>query len=163
MKILKRKPSKICHCCGQPFCKKRWDSKTHWENRLYCSNRCNRIKIPLHIYTEERLKHLLSKTVVTKSGCIEWQGGLASYRYAQITILGVPKYLHRFVWETLKGPIPEGFNVLHKCDNTKCCNIQHLFLGTQLDNIKDRDQKKHQANAKSCHNGLILYKELKIC
>jgi hypothetical protein len=47
-------------------------------------------------------------------------------------------------WELANGPIPKGMDVLHKCDNRIC--VRHLFLGTQLDNMQDRDRKGRQAS-----------------
>lgn len=47
---------------------------------------------------------------------------------------------HRFAWELAHGPIPDGLDVLHHCDNPPCCNSEsdkHLFLGTNADNIAD--------------------------
>jgi hypothetical protein len=53
------------------------------------------------------------------------------------------RYLaHRAAWSQANGPIPPGKFVLHKCDNPKCCNPNHLFLGTQSDNAKDMWAKK---------------------
>jgi len=52
---------------------------------------------------------------------------------------------HRYVWNCFFGAIPEGMNVLHKCDNPPCCNPNHLKLGTQAENLKDRDNKNRQA------------------
>ena len=48
---------------------------------------------------------------------------------------------HRVAWEMENGPIPGGLCVLHKCDNPACVNVSHLFLGTRLDNNKDRHRK----------------------
>lgn len=48
---------------------------------------------------------------------------------------------HRFSWELQCGPVPDGQLVLHKCDTPACTNPQHLFLGTVLDNVRDRDLK----------------------
>ena len=48
---------------------------------------------------------------------------------------------HRVAWEFWRGEIPEGVSVLHCCDNPPCCNPRHLWLGTQADNVADRDAK----------------------
>jgi len=45
-------------------------------------------------------------------------------------------------YELMVGPIPPGLHVLHRCDNPPCVNPVHLFLGTNLDNIKDKMAKK---------------------
>lgn len=55
------------------------------------------------------------------------------------------EYSHRFAWTITNGSIPENLNVLHKCDNPPCCNPSMLFLGTQLDNMRDMDQKGRRA------------------
>jgi len=55
--------------------------------------------------------------------------------------------VHRLAWEAFNAePIPDGLLVLHKCDNPKCFNPQHLFLGTQKDNMWDcinKNRKNH--------------------
>ena len=61
---------------------------------------------------------------------------------------------HRLAWYLTHGPIPPGMWVLHRCDNKRCCNPAHLFLGTRQDNIDDAVRKQRmcwgerRANAK---------------
>lgn len=52
-----------------------------------------------------------------------------------------PSYAHRTAWEFTYGEIPEGLLVCHRCDERNCCNPAHLFLGTQLDNLRDASAK----------------------
>lgn len=52
---------------------------------------------------------------------------------------------HRVAWAVKNGPIPDGLFVCHHCDNSLCCNPAHLFLGTNQDNVDDRNRKQRQA------------------
>lgn len=52
---------------------------------------------------------------------------------------------HRFAWEITHGAVPEGLHVLHHCDRRNCCNPNHLFLGTNEVNVKDKVGKNRQA------------------
>lgn len=83
--------------------------------------------------------------------CWEWQGSLISKEGYGDLVLGnkrnKPPFFyrerpHRFSYKYFnKCEIPEGLHVCHKCDNPKCCNPLHLFLGTNLDNIADKMRK----------------------
>lgn len=48
---------------------------------------------------------------------------------------------HRYAFEVHVGPIPQGLYVCHTCDNRRCINPEHLFLGTHQDNMDDRERK----------------------
>jgi len=55
-------------------------------------------------------------------------------------------YVHRVAWELTSGPIPDGMQVLHACDNPPCFNPEHLFLGTRSDNMVDMVSKGRAVN-----------------
>lgn len=67
--------------------------------------------------------------------------------YGQIHKDGKTAYAHRVAYEIANGPIPDGLFVCHSCDNRKCMNPEHLFLGTYLDNIGDMVGKNRHAHS----------------
>jgi len=69
--------------------------------------------------------------------CWEWNGS-PSGRYGQFMIDRKNIGSHRVSWELTYGPIPIGKSILHRCDNSRCVNPFHLYVGTQADNISDR-------------------------
>lgn len=73
--------------------------------------------------------------------CWEWLGGRDSSGYGNIRHEGRNLGTHRVAYLLLVGPIPEGMRVLHKCDFPACINPEHLFLGTQQDNMDDMRAK----------------------
>ena len=77
------------------------------------------------------------------SGCWLWLGRLGRGGYAEQVSHGRRGYIiaHRYSWLIHRGEIPPGLWVLHKCDTPSCVNPDHLFLGTALDNARDRAQK----------------------
>jgi len=74
------------------------------------------------------------------SQCWEWQANIV-YGYGMFVENRKSILAHRWSYIFHNGEIPEGLYVLHKCDNRKCVNPQHLFLGTYKDNAVDRQRK----------------------
>lgn len=75
------------------------------------------------------------------TGCWEWQASLNTNGYGQFRFRNRPQQAHRVSWILHNGEIPEGQNVLHRCDVPVCCNPEHLFLGDQSDNAIDAVMK----------------------
>jgi len=75
--------------------------------------------------------------VSSVTGCWEWKWTSHSNGYGRCRINGRTVYAHRVAYAFWIGPIPEGLDVLHRCDNPRCVNPQHLFLGTAVDNALD--------------------------
>lgn len=71
------------------------------------------------------------------NGCMNWLRAKNQHGYGRVYYEGRVSSAHRAIWKHFNGSIPDGMCVLHKCDNTSCCNEKHLFLGTQLDNMRD--------------------------
>jgi hypothetical protein len=78
-------------------------------------------------------------------GCTEWAAHRSPQGYGRLAVDGAQLRAHRFAWELMRGPIPDGLQVLHRCDNRACVNVEHLFLGTQKDNIVDMIAKGRDA------------------
>ena len=77
------------------------------------------------------------------AACWPWTGTLHGKGYGSIK-LGASdgaELAHRVAYRLANGPITDGLHVLHRCDNRLCCNPAHLFLGTNADNMRDRDAK----------------------
>jgi len=71
------------------------------------------------------------------SGCWLWTGVVNADGYGGMWRGNNYTSAHRFSWAHHRGEIPDGIQVLHKCDVPSCCNPDHLFLGTRSDNMRD--------------------------
>lgn len=77
-------------------------------------------------------------------GCWNWTGctnqsGYGAFRVSRPTRKTV--LAHRFAYEMARGEIPPGLFVCHHCDNPKCCNPDHLYLGDQTRNMRDASER----------------------
>jgi hypothetical protein len=72
--------------------------------------------------------------------------------YSRIRVEGQLILVHRFIYSQMRGDIPEGMLVMHRCDNATCINPKHLTIGTHGDNIRDRDRKGRANRAVGARN-----------
>ena len=114
---------------------------------------------------EDRLKEHV--VINKKTGCHEWTGARAGVGCGYFTEYRRGKknkniYIHRAVYARANGTIPENGQIMHRCDNPCCCNIDHLTLGTRSDNTRDMVEKgrhpKHMRKQKD--EGVYIVKIL---
>lgn len=99
-----------------------------------------------------------------RDGCWGWNASRHKQGYGFIGAGGGGKVVkaHRASWIIHFGEIPQGKCVLHKCDNPECTNPEHLFLGTQTDNIRDMMKKGRHVPSKGEDQGCSKLSESQV-
>lgn len=87
-------------------------------------------------------------TVDPETNCWNWNNSTSSAGYGQFTRNRKYWTTHRYVYTMVFGDIPKGLVVRHLCHNTKCCNPEHLSIGTQKDNWYDSEDTHRKAGYK---------------
>jgi len=103
-------------------------------------------------YKKASLVDRLKRRTRYEGECWLWTGRkLPPFGYGQITSNGKTLLVHRVAHEQLIGPIPQGLNVLHRCDRAACWNPAHLFTGTHADNVADMVAKGRHYHGERHH------------
>lgn len=109
-----------------------------------------------HYTPEKAIKVFWSKVAITADidRCWLWLASTDGRGYGKKYWHGKNDKAHRVSWMISVGEIPNGLWVLHKCDNRLCVNPKHLFLGTNQDNVTDRENKNRGNQPKGEKVGL---------
>lgn len=166
-------PSGLCHCgCGQITPLAKWNhSRTgvvKGKHLRYMYGHERKLP-PVNPRTmksasdkEWTLEEAWSQYIV-RGGvdeCWEWQGPMQGWGYGALSFQGQKFGAHRVAYELHNGPIPDGMQVCHTCDNPPCCNPSHLFLGSNDDNVRDRTLKGRSARGERVHNAKLTRKDV---
>ena len=106
-------------------------------------------------------EYMLSCSAIDEeTGCIEWQLHTNYYHYGQVHVNGKHEQTHRVSYRLNVGDIHDGVSVCHHCDNPPCINPDHLFLGTQKDNMRDAGNKGRMQRGEKHHNSKLTRKDV---
>jgi hypothetical protein len=141
-------PVKNCETCGVEFAKHKRDSFSQWEERAFCSRACS---ADAGKDTPPHLRFWESAQKLDNNRCWPWTGVCDQHGYGHIHFRTRKIKAHRVSYEMHYGPIPEGNVICHVCDNPNCVNPNHLFSGTQSENMRDAS-RKNRLSPKSLEN-----------
>ena len=94
-----------------------------------------------------------AKSITLENGCWHWTGWRTPVGYGRIRVAGQLWLTHRYMYETLCGPIPDGLSLDHQCRNPSCVNPAHLEPVTHAENVRRGRSGQFQRNKTHCPHG----------
>lgn len=107
------------------------------------------------IQTDERLSEQIRALAVPRGACLEWTGFKDRRGYGKLYFAGQGRRVTRLVWMQQHGYIPPDVKVRHQCDNPPCILLEHLSIGSDADNVADREARGRGAKGER-HGSRVL-------
>ena len=148
-----------CSCthCGAAFSRHPSQLKSRLTDATYCSFACSRAGVGERNKRGHWLGTFTERLWIPEpnSGCWLWLGAVNRLGYGVVTKRAASKaiFAHRAAYIAAHGSIPEGMDILHRCDNPPCVNPCHLFPGTHTDNMHDMIRKGRHVSPKGEAHG----------
>jgi hypothetical protein len=112
--------------------------------------------------TEKDVRRFYTFILRKPETCWIWQGWKFPQGYGQFRLQGKTFRAHRVAYLITNGPFDQTLHVLHNCDNPPCVNPDHLFLGTQFDNVHDSVKKDRRAHLHGETNPYCILTDLEV-
>jgi hypothetical protein len=146
----------VCAGCGREFQRQR-RGKSQTPKRNYCSRLCH-----YAARSRSQADSFFGNTAIkTVTGCMEWLGTITRRGYGVLSIGNRQVGAHRHAWVLSHGVVPKGMCVCHSCDNRRCVNPEHLFIGTNKDNHDDKVNKGRQAKGQRHGMATLTYAQVR--
>jgi hypothetical protein len=136
---------------GKGFCNKHYQKNKKYGEPLAGKHSQNKAGTKEYIYENSE---------IDINDCWIWKRSKIKKGYGHPKFKGKLILAHRLSYLTFVGEIPNNLFVLHTCDNPPCVNPKHLFLGTNQDNMKDRNNKNRQAKGEDQGNSKLVQEEV---